>query len=277
MVVGDGHRAVNDLPPGTEERAIVLGRPAVLWRRRGPMTARHTVLLHGAGGSHRSFDELVTALDQEDVIVPALPGRAGTEGPAPATAAEASTFVRALLAAIGVERYALVGHSYGGGIAIELALADAAAPRPSVAALLLVATGARLRVAPAILERARAAAAGEAPPVDVRAVFQLDTDPGVIARFEARKALVPAASALADWIATNAFDRLGALSPIRAPLVALAGDRDALTPPRYAQYFVEHVAGARAVTAPGGGHMLPVEQPDAVVRALRELWASIPP
>lgn len=260
---------------GAEESAMVLGRPAVFWRRRRPGAPLPIVLLHGAGGSHRSFDELVAALDHEDVIVPALPGRAGTECPPPSTAAEAAAFVRALLAAIGVARFALVGHSYGGGVAIELALADAVAPRPSVAALLLVATGARLRVHPAILERARAAAAGEAPALDLRAVFRPGTDPELVARFEARMAPVPAASTLADWLATHAFDRLGALAPLRMPLVALAGDHDALTPPRYAQYFVDHVAGARAVTVPGGGHMLPVEQPEAVARALRDLCASV--
>jgi pimeloyl-ACP methyl ester carboxylesterase len=282
---------MND-PFATEERATVLGRPAVFLRRRAAdpsPTGPHFVLLHGAGGNHRSFDELVAALDREDVIVPALPGRSGTEGPPPATAAEAAAFVRALLAALGVERFVLMGHSYGGGIAMEVALAAAmgeppnpppharagvASPPPSVEGILLVATGARLRVHPSILERARAAAAGEGPPVDLRAVFQPETDPALVARFEARTASVPASSTLADWIATNAFDRLGALGALRAPMVALAGDRDALTPPRYAQHFADQVPGARVQTVAGGGHMLPVERPEAVVAALRAFSAA---
>jgi len=259
---------------GIEERVAVGGRQVVMWRRRGGVGAP-VVLLHGAGGNHRAFDELVEALDGEDVIVPALPGRDGSDGVAPATAAQAAAFVRALLAGMGMESFTLVGHSYGGGVAIEVALADAAAERPAVTGLALIASGARLRVHPSILERARAAAAGEGPPVDLRAVFQPDTDPALVARFEARTATVPAAATLADWIATNAFDRLGALGPLRVPLVAIAGDRDALTPPRYAQYFADHVAGARVVVVPGGGHMLPVEQPDAVAQVVRALsWLS---
>ncbi len=256
----------------SEEHATVLGRQAVFLRRRGPPRAGPpVVLLHGAGGDHRSFDELVSALDREDVIVPALPGRAGSEGPAPSTAVEAAAFVRALLAAIGVDRFALMGHAYGGAVALELAHADAGAARPGNTAAALVATGARLRVHPAILAAARAAAAGEGPPVDLRSVFQPEVDPGLVARFEARTADVPAASTLADWIAVDAFDRLGALGSIRAPVVAVAGARDALTPPRYAQYLCDHIAGARAAIVPGAGHMLPIEHPAAVVEALRAL------
>jgi pimeloyl-ACP methyl ester carboxylesterase len=252
--------------PGTLERATVLGRPAVYLRRRAPAGAPDPIiLLHGAGGSHRSLDELVSALDREDVIVPALPGRAGTEGPPPESAAEAASFVRALLAAIGVDRCVAVGHSYGGAVAVELALAA-----PSLlAALVLVATGARLRVHPAILDRARAAAAGEGALVDLRAAFLPDTDPALVDRLEARTAEVPATTVLADWTATNAFDRLGALGALRLPVVAVTGDRDALTPPKYAAYFGQHVPGARVITVPGAGHMLPVEHPAAVVEAIR--------
>jgi pimeloyl-ACP methyl ester carboxylesterase len=263
---------VSPPPSATLERVEVLGRAAVYLHRRGPLGAGPpVVLVHGAGGSHRSFDELVAAFDQEDVILPALPGRGGTEGPPPATATEAAASVRALLTAIGVDRFALMGHSYGGAIALELALADAATPSPGITSVALVATGARLRVHPAILAAARAAAAGEGPPVDLRPIFQPGTDPALVARFEARTADVPAASTLADWIAVNAFDRLGALGSIRAPVVAVAGASDALTPPRYAQYFCDHVAGARAVIVPGAGHMLPIEHPAAVVEALRAL------
>jgi pimeloyl-ACP methyl ester carboxylesterase len=255
-----------------EARATVLGREATFLRSpaRGP--ASPIVLLHGAGGSHRSFDELVAALAGEDVIVPSLPGRGGSEGPAPATAAEAAGFVRALLAAIGVDRFTLAGHSYGGAVALELALAG----ESGLDGLLLIASGARLRVHPAILERARAAAAGDGPPVDLRAAFLPGTAPDLVARFEARLAGVPAAAVLADWTATNAFDRLGALGGLRVPLLALVGDGDALTPPRNAQFFADKVPGARAMVVAGAGHMLPIEQPAAVVEALATLRRAVP-
>lgn len=259
--------------PATLETARVSGRAAAFLRRRAPSSGAGVpvVLLHGAGGSLRSFDELVAALDREEVIVPALPGRSGSEGPPPASAAEAAAFVRALLEALGIGACALIGHSYGGAVALETALASAAAPGPALAGVVLAASGARLRVHPAILDRARAAAAGEGPPVELRAAFQPETDPRVLLDLEERTADVPPSAALADWLAANAFDRLGALAAIRAPVCALVGDRDALTPPRNAHYFAAHIPGAVARVVPGAGHMLPVEHPGAVVEALRAL------
>jgi len=55
------------------------------------------------------------------------------------------------------------------------------------------------------------------------------------------------------------------------PLLALVGDRDALTPPRNAQFFADKVPGARAQIVAGAGHMLPIERPAAVVEALASL------
>ena len=262
-------------PPGREERERVLGKTIVVWRRRDASNPGRpvVVVLHGAGGSHRSHDELVAALGGFDVVAPALPGRSGSEGAAPESAADAAAIVIALLASIGAERVIVVGHSYGGAIAIEIALVAARENAPAIAGVVLVATGARLRVHPSILERASAAARGEAPPFDLAPLFRSGNE-ALAARVAARLATVPPAAALADWTAANRFDRLKDLGAVRAPLVAMAGEDDALTPPRYAHYLAAHVPGARAAIVPGAGHMLPMEMPEHVAAIVRDLVDS---
>ena len=42
-----------------------------------------------------------------------------------------------------------------------------------------------------------------------------------------------------------------------------------MTPPRYAEYLAEHLPNARLVRIPAAGHMVMLEQPDVVARALR--------
>lgn len=212
------------------------------------------VLLHGAGCDGREFDELAPRLAPLDVIRPDLPGRGDASGPAPTTVADAATFVARHVESIGVRRAVVLGHSYGGAIALELALA-----RPDlVAGLVLVATGAKLRVHPSILATMEAAAA--AGPRSVVAVPWLaNADPAVVARFERHAAEVPSASTLADWRAAHAFDRMAEVANVSCPTLVLAGTADPLTPPKYARFLAERIAGAELALVEGAGHMLPVE------------------
>lgn len=232
---------------------------------RRPGQGPGLVLLHGAGGNHRSYDELLPHLAGLDVLVPALPGRAESEGPACGSMAEAAGVVAGLATACGLERAVLVGHSLGGGLAIELACTSGA----TVSGLVLMATGARLRVHPMILEVARAMAAGRPMPDMARGFWQRGTDPALIERVDARMAETPAAAALADWEMANAFDRLGQLGAIRAPTLILAGERDVLTPAKYAGYLHAHIPGAERVTLAGAGHLFPIEEAAATAAHIR--------
>jgi pimeloyl-ACP methyl ester carboxylesterase len=44
------------------------------------------------------------------------------------------------------------------------------------------------------------------------------------------------------------------------PTLVLVGDKDVLTPPEHARTLALHIPGARLITSPGAGHMLPLER-----------------
>jgi pimeloyl-ACP methyl ester carboxylesterase len=44
------------------------------------------------------------------------------------------------------------------------------------------------------------------------------------------------------------------------PTLVLVGDRDLLTPPAHARALAASIPGARLITSPGAGHMLPLER-----------------
>jgi pimeloyl-ACP methyl ester carboxylesterase len=48
------------------------------------------------------------------------------------------------------------------------------------------------------------------------------------------------------------------------PTTVLIGSRDRLTPPARSKMLIDTIPGAHLVTLPGRGHMLPLEDPDAV-------------
>ena len=83
-----------------------------------------------------------------NVLAVDLPGHCKSEGDAPASVEEAATFIAALLDAAGIEKAALIGHSWGSLIALEAAskLGD------RVSHLVLVGTAFPMKVSGALLD-----------------------------------------------------------------------------------------------------------------------------
>jgi pimeloyl-ACP methyl ester carboxylesterase len=193
-----------------------------------------------------------------------LPGhgaRAGEPLLAPRVAAYAA-WVRDHLHTAGITHAVLAGHSLGSAIALRLALDHPALITHAV----LIGAGARLRVLPAVLDLARSDPA--------RAMTQLvelghAPEHAELARAY-HAALAPTApGALAnDLAACDDFDVMSELPALRVPTSILVGAHDRLTPPKYAQYLADHIAGARLQVLPDAGHYVMDEAPAAVAAAL---------
>lgn len=220
------------------------------------------VLIHGAGGCAATWAPVLPHWGPGDHAVD-LPGRGSAQGVPAASAAEAARALEGL-----PEGALLVGHSFGGAVAIEAALA---APE-RWAGLVLVGSGARLRVAPAILEAV--AAATPSAPFRLDFAFGPDADLAVVAAYHAAAAPVPPATALADWRACDAFDRRERLGELALPVLVVHGDADRLTPPRFQEWLEQAIPGTSRAVVPGAGHMLPWEAPEALVAAVDRWWAD---
>jgi non-heme chloroperoxidase len=75
-------------------------------------------------------------------------------------------------------------------------------------------------------------------------------------------------------VAMGAMNLLEGIATIDIPTTVMVGSRDRLTAPARAAQMVAASPGARLVTLPGRGHMLPLEDPEAVMteieRAVRD-------
>ena len=93
----------------------------VVYRRGG--TGETLLLVHGLAGSSRTWKDVMPALAQtHDVIAPDLLGHDNTARPMGdySLGAHASG-LRDLLVTLGVESATVVGHSFGGGVAMQVA------------------------------------------------------------------------------------------------------------------------------------------------------------
>jgi pimeloyl-ACP methyl ester carboxylesterase len=228
------------------------------------------VFLHGSGESARAWDQVTPLLSEFSCVTLDLPGhgaQAARPGPAQMSVGDYADAVRTMLARDGLVSVWLVGHSLGGAVALRLALEHPALVRR----LVLVATGARLRVLPALLEAAQQAPADAAERL-VMTGFAPSHEREAYA-YAARLAPTAQGVLYRDLAACDAFDMMAELGRIAQPTLILVGAEDRMTPPKYARFLAEHLEQATLVTVPGVGHYLPAEAPAAVAEAIRQ-WLA---
>ena len=167
------------------------------------------------------------------------------------------------MTALALESPTVVGHSMGGAIALDLALRYG----DRLGGLVLVGTGARLRVMPSLLEGLR----GEfESTVDLLCRYlygPLASEEMVRLGREEMLAIGPEVL-LGDYLACDRFDVTSRLDEVRLPTLVICGEEDQLTPLNYSQFLVDHIQGARLVTIPEAGHMVMLEKPRETTDAM---------
>jgi len=241
------------------------------YRMTGGEAGRAAVFVHGAGGNGGHWQAQCDALPAGwRGLALDLPGHGDSAGAGCRTMPEYRDVVRAFLRAARAERAVLVGHSMGGGITQAVALAEPALLR----GIVLVGTGARLRVHPSIFEVLRRDHAEAA-----RLVAGWGFGPAAPAamREEGVRDFLgcPAAVSEADFLACDGFDAMAVVARIRLPALIVCGDQDSLTPPKYARYLHEQIRGSRLVLVPEAGHYVMRERPAAVNSALEGFLADL--
>ena len=232
------------------------------------------VFFHGAGGLLRENPYLDGLSQRYHVYAPEWPGYGDSTGEE--LLEDMLDFALHgwdLVDALGLSRPHLAGHSMGGMIAAEMACL---APRD---------LGKLALVAPAGLWM-------DAQPIpDIFAMLPYQLAEVLFHDPAKGQALLTGGADLSDMEALKEFyigsqRRLSMagkiLFPIpnrrlskrlyrlTAPTLVVWGVADRLIVPAYAELWKAMIPGARVVTVDNAGHMLPYEQPDALVRALSE-------
>jgi pimeloyl-ACP methyl ester carboxylesterase len=248
-----------------------VGEDIIYYAVHADANARHVLLLiHGAGGSHLVWPGAVRSLPGATVYALDLPGHGRSWGRGRSSIADYARVVVEWMATSGVPPAIWVGHSMGGAIAQWAALHYP----ECVAGLILVATGARLRVSPQILEGLRS---NFHRTVELITEWSWGVDPPARLVEAGRRMLLSADPQVmeGDYRACDAFDVMDRLGEIRAPALVIGGTADRMTPIKYAEYLTAHILDARLVRIERAGHMVMLEQPEAVAEAMRSFLTEL--
>ena len=262
--------------------------------RRGGSSGPVLLLLHGLLGSGASFGPALGELARTHrVIAPDLLGHGDSEKPSgDYSLGSLATLARDLLVVLGVESATVVGHSLGGGVAMQLAyqfpatverlvLVDSGGLGRNVSpALRAVALPGAEWVLPAVFNPYAARAAARlirplqriAPP----ALTQIVAGLGTLADAEARTAFVHTARSVIDVRGqrVSATDRLYLAAAL--PLLLVWGGRDPVIPVAHAEALAEQLPGSRLVVFERAGHFPQVEEPSRFAGVVAEFVATTP-
>jgi pimeloyl-ACP methyl ester carboxylesterase len=246
------------------------------------------VFIHGVLNDHSVWILQTRYLAHHgfNVLAVDLPGHCKSEGEAPSSVEEAADFVAALLDAAGVQKAALVGHSWGALIALEAA----GRLKERVTHQVLVGITYPMKVSPALLD------ASLSDPE--RAIHMINVF--------SRATLAPPPSALGPgtwvWGASVALGRRvlrsnakvnvfhrgfkacdsyangeKAVQQITCPVLFVLGAADQMTQPKAAQPLVEAAKATgkkvRVSYVPVGHHQM-TEAPDETLFAIRDFLRS---
>jgi pimeloyl-ACP methyl ester carboxylesterase len=236
------------------------------------------VFLHGFGGSARHFEPLARELGAAVTpLVFDMPGCGRSSGEALADVPSMARFVvRVVDSLVPGARFVLLGHSFGGLIAAEVALANA----ERVSSLVVVASAPRIRLHP---EMARQAVAGSWDDAFLRGSFgPRAAEAHVATVLEDLRALrLPHGdkhsdehreAVIAAWTSHDLTSRLGAL---RTPTLVLSAGDDVVLSPRHGATWARIAADAEHVEIAGVGHYAQLEDAPSVAAHVRRLLTTI--
>jgi len=253
------------------------------------------LFIHGILGSQRQWSRLVDKLDDDHrVLVPDLFGHGDSAKPLGDYSISAhAAALRDLLDHLGIDRVTLVGHSLGGGIAMQFYYLFP----DRVDRLVLVASGGLGREVNFILRSATlpgaeqvlsviasgtvlsgvealgrgASKVGWRPGADLSAIWRGFTSLG---DGESRRAFLATTRAVIDigGQSISAHDHLEGVAPV--PTLVVWGSKDRMIPAWHALSAQRAVPDCQVELFDGAGHFPHLDDPDRFARVLRDFVSA---
>jgi pimeloyl-ACP methyl ester carboxylesterase len=166
----------------------------------------------------------------------------------------------------------LAGHSFGGAIALMYALKYS----QELKGIIIISSGARLRVHPRYLTPLEEAIKGNALQwyQVLEGMHRLTPEDYKREVIEQQKAIGPAVM-LNDFLCCDKFDLMDKVQEIKLPALIICGELDVMTPVKYANYLGTKLTNSHVVIIPQATHLVFAEKSEAVNKAIEDFVLGI--
>ncbi len=225
------------------------------------------VFIHGAGSSSLAFYYQLQHFRNSKALD--LPGHP-TGRPCP-TIEQYLEWVRGFTAARRYKNMVICGHSMGGAISMLYALRYP----EEVRGIILMGTGARLRVHPDYMQLGRDSVEDDSKWLENQMSYYPGVAQDMVQSLKRRSVEIGPSVELNDLKACDQFDVMNEIRDINLPTLVISGDQDTMTPVKYADYLSENIPGAKKVIVPGASHFVQLQKYKQVNASIEEFLASL--
>jgi pimeloyl-ACP methyl ester carboxylesterase len=225
------------------------------------------VFVHGAGSSSLSFYYQLRHFRNSKALD--LPGHPVAK---PCASIEGYVeWVRGFNAARRYKDVVLCGHSMGGAIGLLYTLRYPEELR----GLILIGTGARLRVHPKYLNRSQEPGEDLSRWLEGQREYYKAVEPDLYQALMRRANEIGPAVELNDLLCCDRFDVMDRVHQIQLPTLVLCGSEDAMTPVKYADFLAQRIQGAWEEIIPQAGHFAQLEKYQQVNQRIEEFLKAL--
>lgn len=208
-----------------------------------------------------------------DVYAVDLPGHGQTAPPAESTVGGYAGRLLDWMRGSNLGSVVLAGHSMGAAIALTMALR-----LESVAGLVLIGAGPSLPVHPELIRLSESRQTlPEAVERVVRGSFSRSADARLVALARQRMLEADPAVLHLDFQACARFDLTHQLGEVTCPVLVICGADDRMTTEAQNRRLAESLPAGELQVLEGGGHMVMLEQPDAVAGCMADFLRRLAP
>ena len=238
----------------------------IFYQIKEAKTEKAIIFIHGSGGNSNLWKHQLNDFDGTySKIAIDLPSHAQSDKFSELSLDLYVDVSKALIDSLKLKEVILAGQSLGGAViqAYYFTYPE------KVSALVLIATGARLRVLPMTFEILKGdfqQFLNSSP----MGAFYRKTSKNITDFYIKESSKTEREVFHNDFTICDKFDVMDKMNLIKVPCLIICGKDDKMTPPKYAMYFNDKIERSELVLIDKAGHLVMLEKPDEVNQAIED-------